>query len=75
MVINLEISHLEINNKILYDKRVTKNPRIIKRELDRSKTKIEELYFNQIKNSKEYIEEKNKKEFMIKIYCRIKMMN
>lgn len=69
---NLEIFHFEINNKILYDKRITKNPHIIKRELERSRTKIEELYFNQIKNSKENIKEKNKKYFMIKIYCRIK---
>ena len=67
----IDVFHFEINGKILYDKRVTKVPHIIKRELERSKTKIEDLYFTQIKNSKENQEELNKKNFFIKIFCRI----
>ena len=69
---NLEIYHFEINEKILYDKRVTKDPRIIKRELEKSHKKIEEVYFKQIEDSNEYLEELKNKVFMIKIYCRAK---
>lgn len=66
---NYDIFHFEINNKIIYDKRVTKDPHINKRELEKSKKKIEDLYFQQTKNKNEEIEEENKN-LMIKINCR-----
>lgn len=70
---NYEIFHFEINGKILYDKRVTKDPRILQREMIRSKKKIEDLYFEQIEKSKD----DNLKEniLQIKINCRIRNNN
>ena len=64
-----EIFHFEINEKIIYDKRVTKDPRIIKRELEKSNKKIEDLYFSHSKN--EIIDYENNY-LMIKINCRRK---
>ena len=71
---NYEIYHFEINDKILYDKRVTKDKRIIKREMERSQKKIEDLYFEQIKKDKEDIDF-NKNNLQIKVNCRIRDEN
>ena len=71
---NYEIYHFEINDKILYDKRVTKDKRIIKREMERSQKKIEDLYFEQIKKAKEDIDF-NKNNLQIKVNCRIRDEN
>ncbi len=68
---NYEIFHFEINDKILYDKRVSKNPKIIKREMERNQKKIEDLYFEQIKKTNEKID-LNQKNLNIKVNCRIK---
>lgn len=68
----IEVIHFEINNKILYDKRVTKDPRIIKRETEKNQEKIEDLYFEQIGRINEIINEKKEKILMIKLFCRIK---
>ena len=68
---NYEIFHFEINDKILYDKRVTKDPRKIKREMERNQKKIEDLYFEQLKGAKEEID-LNLKNLEIKVNCRIR---
>ena len=68
---NYEIFHFEVNDKILYDKRITKNPTIIKKELEKSQKKIEDLYFSQLKKENEIIDNENK-DLMIKINCRIR---
>jgi len=68
---NYEIFHFEINDKIIYDKRNTKDPRIIKREIERSQKKVEDLYFEQIKRTKEEIDF-NLKNLNIKVNCRIR---
>jgi len=68
---NYEIFHFEINDKILYDKRVTKDPKIVKREFEKSQKKIEDLYFEQIKKTDEKID-LNINNLNIKVNCRIK---
>ena len=68
---NYEIFHFEVNDKIIYDKRLTKNPTIIKKELEKSQKKIEDLYFSQLKKENEIIDNENKV-LMIKINCRIR---
>ena len=50
---NLEIFHLEINDKIIYDTRVLKDPQKIKKQVEKTKKKLENLYMEQIEISKE----------------------
>ena len=69
---NLEVIHFEINNKILYDKRVTKDPVKIKKEFERSQKKIEDLYYEQLQKTNNINEISSNKELMIKIHCRTK---
>ena len=66
---NLEIFHLEINDKIIYDKRVLKDPQKIKKQVEKTKKKLENLYMEQIEISKEKFNLTEKK-FEIKIFCR-----
>ena len=68
---NYEIFHFEINDKILYDKRATKDPRKLKREMERNQKKIEDLYFDQIIKAKEEIN-LNIKNLNIKANCRVR---
>ena len=66
---NYEIFHFEINEKIIYDKRVTKDPEKIRRELERKEKKLENLYFEIMKKSNENFKLTEKK-FKIKVFCR-----
>ena len=69
-IYNLEIFHIEINDKIIYDKRVTKDPHKLKKISERNQKKLEDLYFEQTKKTN--IEKDFKKELLIiKINCRM----
>jgi len=68
----IEVFHFEIKGKILYDKRVTKNPSKIKKQMERNQKKIEDLYYEQICKTNEIVEDISDKNLMIKINCRIK---
>ena len=68
----IEVFHFEIKDKILYDKRVTKNPSKIKKQMEKNQKKIEDLYYEQIGKTNEIVEDITNKNLMIKINCRIK---
>ena len=67
-----EVFHIEINDKILYDKRVIKDPKRKKKEFEKNQKKLEEIYYEQIKKSNPSKEDKLGQELMIKINCRKK---
>ena len=68
----IEVFHFEIKDKILYDKRVTKNPSKIQKQMEKNQKKIEDLYYEQIGKANEIVEDISNKILMIKINCRIK---